>query len=875
MANHLVIGLGGTGGAVLRALRKKIHEEYSSNNPTDSVNIEYLYVDTNAADLGNEADWQSEGVSVQLFPAQRLLVHEADARLFENINWCPGIKSFIDKNDEKILQEKAGDAVSTAELRRSRRWGRMLMAYNMCGLPMDTFTGYVHSRVRALQEKENTDNVTFHICAGLGGATGSGFIVDAVAQIRNEFQRTENDNQKYRILLYLYVPESISQIPEGEASNRFYQPNGYAALLELNAMATGKYCPTDIKGTTDDNGNVNRLLKGQDAFDMAFLYTNTHEKGNGADFYEELPHIVSDFLFYTTLGLNDNSVCSKYRFGHFLDSAISSKIYDADSSVYSRCFMTFGVSRIKYPETEIKEYYAYNLSYQYAMQMLYGLWDETKGFVECTEEMAGKTGILDVERERESNLLTDDYLTLGKPLPSLERHTPNWKPIIQEWEFLTDCYKQDVQAEYPKKEWYEKLDGLCHKFFDTMYRGTGVKKFYSDNESQLLGYAEEIIRRIENNLFNNWKNGTLSVLEVYKYINMLIIDSNERIEDFKAKITKQTSCLNDDLAKRLEGIRREQDNTNRLKELFTDNYTKTFEQFADAKREEMTLMHTIYGQGFAVKLLSEIVNSLTFLQKTRIAPLMRTLQDFSNMVRALAEEKDKHLEEVRCGALKIHDPKEVRNILSTLLLNEERLKENAADWRKFIIATIAANCTSFSGFTQYVSCHKLFSITHQKVLMNACKDMEDYSVKHPDSRLTNVNVLELLRKTDCSTEDKRRQFVGRLYDACQQLLAFNAPEKNLHNGRKTFILYLPMCKEHPEFRNELIKDFCLHPMPGISADDVTDYSKENQIVLVTMYAPFPLYCIDNVQMLKKKYDMLAKEDANWVHTDNSIIGQLP
>lgn len=63
MANHLVIGLGGTGGSVLRALRKRIYEEFRSNDPKGSANIEYLYVDSSLADLNNEEDWQTLGVS--------------------------------------------------------------------------------------------------------------------------------------------------------------------------------------------------------------------------------------------------------------------------------------------------------------------------------------------------------------------------------------------------------------------------------------------------------------------------------------------------------------------------------------------------------------------------------------------------------------------------------------------------------------------------------------------------------------------------------------------------------------------------------------------------------------------------------------------
>ena len=46
MANHLLIGLGGTGGKVLRELRKRIYEEYRSHEPGNGVFLGYLYVDS-------------------------------------------------------------------------------------------------------------------------------------------------------------------------------------------------------------------------------------------------------------------------------------------------------------------------------------------------------------------------------------------------------------------------------------------------------------------------------------------------------------------------------------------------------------------------------------------------------------------------------------------------------------------------------------------------------------------------------------------------------------------------------------------------------------------------------------------------------------
>ena len=52
MANHLFIGLGGTGGKVLRELRKRVFEEFRSNEPEHGVFLDYIYVDSSDEDPG-------------------------------------------------------------------------------------------------------------------------------------------------------------------------------------------------------------------------------------------------------------------------------------------------------------------------------------------------------------------------------------------------------------------------------------------------------------------------------------------------------------------------------------------------------------------------------------------------------------------------------------------------------------------------------------------------------------------------------------------------------------------------------------------------------------------------------------------------------
>lgn len=881
MANHLIIGLGGTGGSVLRALRKRIYEEFRSNDPEGSANIEYLYVDSSLADLNNEEDWQTLGVSVQLSPAQRLSINGVSAGLLENLDQYPGINSFINRKDESMLREGVGAIISEGIGGQRRRFGRMLIANNMCGLPQNTFIGQVHARVRALKAKEDVDNVTFHICAGLGGGTGSGSIIDAVTQIRNEFQRTGNDNQKFKIQLYLYVPEKIIQIPGGEASNRFYQPNGYAALLELNAMSVGKYFPTDVRGSVDEYGNVNRLLKGQDAFDMAYLYTNVNEAGKEVDLHRVLPGIVADFLFQKIVASSMQQSGKMARLETNENNGLLPEENEVKEAVHSRKFMTFGVKRIEYPETEVVEYCAYNFANQCAMQMLYGLWDETRGFIECTEDMVGKTFIHDVEKdsELEANLLTDEYLTLSKPLPSIEKHVTNWKPIVQGWELYIDRYKQDVQTDFQKKEWYEGFNQLCQNFFDNAYRGCGVKKFYYDQETQIAGYAEEIVRKIENSLFAKWKNGTMSVIEVHKYLNTLIAKSNERVEKFKEKINKRTAYLNDDLNVQLEDIRRDWNDIGWLKDAITNASTKTFGRFADAKREQMIIMNTIYGYGFAVKLLSEVVNMLTLLNVNCVEPFMRTMQEFSDMMKKLAEEKCKLSDSesnMNSEVVKEYEPQVVRDTVYSFLKNQVNQKAYSDKLRVSIIESVGANNVTFSSLARKVNIMSLLEVSLKSCIDSARNEMADYSMKNPNMKLVNVNILDKLKNSTCSTPDKRKRFVKEIYNAAQSFLTFNVSEEGkgspetAANHQKMIQLSLPLFEDDDTFRNEFIRDFGESGNIPFSKDsDVSVNFKSNQIVVVTAHSGFPLRYVDNVKVLKDKYDVLVRNEVNYmvVHTE--------
>ena len=62
--NHLLIGLGGTGGLILKAFKKRFYGEFDENKRKNlPIAIEFLYVDSTVDDLMNYNDpsWRVNG----------------------------------------------------------------------------------------------------------------------------------------------------------------------------------------------------------------------------------------------------------------------------------------------------------------------------------------------------------------------------------------------------------------------------------------------------------------------------------------------------------------------------------------------------------------------------------------------------------------------------------------------------------------------------------------------------------------------------------------------------------------------------------------------------------------------------------------------
>ncbi|MBP3766825.1 MAG: hypothetical protein J6I31_00900 [Prevotella sp.] len=866
MANHLFIGLGGTGGKILRELRKRVYEEFRSNEPGNGIFLDYAYVDSSPADLEDRTGWKVLGKSVHLGTAQKVNINGISASVLGNINLYPGLKGFLNPNDLHLMQQEMGALISAGIGGQRRRLGRTLMANNICDTNNpNNFEAIIRGAVGRLQHDSNDQDVTFHICAGLAGGTGSGSIIDAIAQIRTWFPYQE-DTHAFKIRLFIYTPERTLVSSKHDAG--FYQANGYAALLELNALSIGKYYPTDVKGEKDIiTGEVRRLLSNQEAFESAYIYTNVNEQGKVLDLGNGLPAAVADFIFQTTIASAMSGSAGQLNrlVGCENDGADPEKDQSGNNA-HSRKFLSFGISRIEFPETEIREFMTYTYALQAARQLTFNMWQDGIGYGERTIDEVGM-GFADEikdKKNREGLMLSNNYLTLAKPIvegPSTKR----WRLFEETWEKRTQADADDVQTNVEKKSWLGEFGRRCDEFFNSQFRQHGVVEFFKIQRQELRGYARTIRRHIEAKLFDEWASGaadTKSILEIEKYTRLIIADCNDRIKAFE----QQRSRMDDELAKiseEIQAINAEWNEIGWLKDAITNASNKVLSKYKTAKCDYYSTATRSEAYAYAKELLQTIILELNNMLEGILA-FKDEMNAISEEVIRQADSKCQTNEEQNDTDIKKYDAEQVRRISRQFVSDREKMSSNAATIRLRMVQNLGEDGEhTFANLYDKTDYETAIGIILEVCQENAVRAMQDAADTDPLNKMVGVNIMEKL-KQELNTEEKLEKFVKLVTSTSKSYVQFDSKETamvipgNTGAMMQMVQLSLPQTDEKTnDFKEKLIQAFEKN-VPGFNKkDDVAVNYKDNQIVVISANSGFPLRFLANVKVCKEKYDALV------------------
>lgn len=871
MANHLIIGLGGTGGQILCGLRKRIYAETGKRDVTGQTNVEYLYVDSSEDDLNNKSDWTYMGEPLHLMPAQKVSINGIQADVLSNPHQYPGIESFLLDKDRELLQDDQVLSIISAGIGgQRRRFGRMLVANN---IQTDDAASSFVSRLRdkAIQLTEGGDgNVQFHVCAGLAGGTGSGSIVDVVAQIR---KITAPMGNNFPLYLYLYVPEIL--VEESVGRPGYYHANGFAALSELNALALKIYNPTDVSGEMDVYTNkVARLMKDCDAFTKAFLFTNYNEADRVLPKKGRLPEAVADFLFQKTVavGLAEGGTGVMQRLEIAENEGNAPEKDEANVNVHSRDFMTFGVKRIEYPESEIKEYVTYNYAIQATRQLEYNLWVDGKGFDSCSidEVGLGYRQHLKMSETLERLKLSDEHLTLQVAIREIKGVTDNWTSFGEYWNTISQFFGEETANERDKRNWPSVYLDFCKTEYTSNFRGLGVKKFFETQRSECKGYASYLRRHIEGLLFTDWLSGEKSLLEVEKYVQLLIDTCDERLRTLDDKISNNRDYLNQTSAPELADIERDWNNIGWLRDAITGASRRVFDRYARNRCEYYSVQTEIEGFQYAKVLLAEVMRQLSSML-VGITDFKSSLGTVLSMVTDAAESKCKveNLNVARAREVEVLDkkynPALIREMTAGFISDATEQKRNAREIREELMTFLGSEERNFAQLNNSLSdVDTMAKCIIQVCNRNAVNMMNGLAERDPTMKMLHVNILEKIRQ-EYNTTELLERYIHDILEQAKCFMQFNSGEMGRNIGghpatkmTRMIQLCLPKYDDPTNFREKFIQTFASQcKIPFNPGSDVSTNYRDSQIVIITAAASFPLRFIQNIRFLQDKYKALT------------------
>ncbi|MGH9427177.1 MAG: tubulin-like doman-containing protein, partial [Terriglobia bacterium] len=688
--------------------------------------------------------------------------------------------------------------------------------------------------------------MTFHICCGLAGGTGSGSLIDVVSQVRNLYRESRN----YRIIVYALLPD---QFPKANWDTGNYHANGHAALLELNALSVNAFQPHNVAGNGD-------RLQLPDPFNGCYLFTNQNVNGLQVDVDKELPNIVADFLFQKIAAATaaNWSTLARMENAENGDGTPESRP-GANIGERSKRFLAFGIKRLAIPEEEIREYLTYKFARQAALQLRFNNWSDTLGFLD--EPRNQDFGEFVKQKETQERwLISDDHLSLSRGILPEEISNKKWKPINQEWMDVIPQYVSLVQ-ERDKAGWLNELEKLCAQRFEDGYRGLGARKFYETKLAARKEHVREIRRRAESEIFEEWKNGVKSMHDISRLTNALVAALDERLKNVDNRILR---------AKENEEVAETKVKANRAewaKVGFLSDMLGKRQKLLDAQGECLRDLYIYRTQGeawnFAKKLLQDLITEITRLGTdvhNCAALIDESIKEFNERI---AHRCNDEKIDLRQSVVRFYKPDKVKEFGRDLDKDQTEQNRQAQGVRLALIEQLGES-PGFATFHARIAKQRFFDVLEQKCETSATAAHDNLIATNKERNpLFGVNIVGTLEREFSGNEEGLRTFIHDLVSMAGNYLDFDPAEVNrsapgIPAGIPTrvsqFMVIIPKAQEYVAFAENLKTLFRQQLRGDIPTEVIENDAKPNEITLVGVTNLFPLRYAKPLAFLKERYE---------------------
>jgi hypothetical protein len=868
MKNHIIIGLGGTGGKVMAALRRSIYELEGTKDPS-SVALGYLYVDSSPEFMDMDGDlWRIPGDSLYIGDASTLNIKGQNLRSTLNgIASYPNIKPWIgDVNKWSHIQA----AVDAGIGGQKRRLGRFVFACQA-----GEFVKKVDTQYHACTQKSKSSETVFHIVTGLAGGTGSGSVVDAIALIR----KTYNKCHEHRIIVYALLPDQPAPWAKRGSA---YHANGYAALTELNALAVGDYMPYDLTGSGERislAGGALKATKDAPPFDGCYVFINENERGRVVEiagkgaFYS----VVGGFLYQKIVAVDDHAWQNKLaRYETMENMKDDPSETDSNKPVRSMRFAAFGIKRVLVPDREIKEYLVFRSAEQALLQSLYNHLSD-QGY-EDTKAPDGPPSRDTKKREalRLAWKMSEDHLTQELPIVPLPQGGPEHKTYKLEWGMASQFVRLVKENNKNPLQWMSALNEICKKRYDKDFRGVGVEEFFRLRGREVNQQAREIVAAVEVDLFAKWEKGDWGLMSCQDALSTEL----EWLEQVRSENAKRIQKL-----KEVLGSAKTRSEMSRLLEANTREWPKIGPLSALlGKRDELlNAQASLYMESYrytTMLLACEHAERLITVLAQQLRELLNTIgsvialhlevldgssagSTYHGIRNHIADRcrEDEDRGDLGAPVIKYYNPKDVHRFADRLFMDKETCKTFAANYRRAVTELIGAE-KGFFNFNAQADRKKVEDAATDTKAERLVATQHDLLVNREAAvrGVLGENIVDKLSRDLAGKPIDLKKYCRDLMSQAGTFLKWDEAQRTAkeaglkdENDQGETAVVIPPSPDAVAFRSDLEAAFG-EASSSMGKFSAIDGRKPQEIVMISLRNLFPLRYSRNTVELREKYE---------------------
>lgn len=864
--NHILVGLGGTGGKILRAFKMRMFEEFPTSELRKKQPVALLYVDSTDEMMPKDgrarADFRVMGQDASFTNNEFLNIKAVDVEhILDHINNYPTIKGIVD--NVGAVKSAIGSLGQAAG--QKRRAGRLLFAANAVGYVNSLKDAYS----RAEQVSGTSDQTNIYIFAGLSGGTGSGSIIDAVVQTRKTYPNAN-------IQVFAMIPEM--NLPKSDMDQGRYYQNGFAAMNELNALQSGRWVPQDVTGTGKIN-LYNDRVKG--VANGVTVYSNVNENGLTINSLQELPKIVSDYVFARIFDINaednvNDDIIRAYNFENMDDFALE---YDetantgADGRIpvaRTKKINSFGIKRVVYPELRVLKHITYTIGESILYQFKYNNWRENQGYVNEERNKDYRRDYLSKENQQAWKL-DMEHLTLEKKILETDTDYPGFNDY---WHDKSIGYAEEAKkTDNPLNE----LDNILADFYGVHFREDGVEAFYTAKERAIPEMAKEVRRGIEHGLYEKWKLGDISIIELQRVSKLLIERIGEIRTEIETAIKDETDNYKAIDEERLANV--EEWSRLGILQRMIGNGARRYSEHQGILADYYTSKTRLVALEFAKKLAAKISVEIGKLDADISAfgqKITEAIEETEKLVTA-QRKVNKGLEDMRGAIIEVSEEDAMGEFEVDVKIDKTDMPNIARQLRETILPE--GDFVNFGVLTNSINVDDIkdaFDIKLSEIIRIKHNEKAD-----TDKKVLGLNILTQLQQ-QLKTDDDIKAFANKIVQQSGVYLKLNNDQIQLHLrnnegplsptnpasiNKKAILVSIPSPEENEglkRFADKLEESFKNSFNQSTARTNITVNRKslrKDELSIVTVSYCYPMRAIDWMKPYQQRYE-------NFLHTGN-------